>query len=184
MKNGFVIFIIFMITAAIISAIAYKKKKERDKAIDDSFIRLGNARDTVDDRTRAANEANHVLYKAVTGFRGADDVVRLALSLEDYEKKLSVRSQAYTAFCSADDDSRAQLRARVRLQNEWLGGANDFSARSLYDRQEQLAEMEQLSERLIDGSELRIRAHALLTSMKLNAKLTEKPDRLPDRKDD
>ena len=177
--------ITLVVTIAVIGFVVSSRISEkRNKAIDDSFIVLESCKKDVVEKTAAANEAYHVLCNIVSTFGGISDLDRLGAVLNDYEQKLYERSQAYKAFCSAHDDSRAAIRNGVRVQNKWLGGAdNNLYIKSLYEREDLYAELEKLPEHLIDGSEIRIRAHTLLATMKVAGLRGESHDKLKDGSD-
>lgn len=151
-----IIFIIVVLFRAII------KKSERDRMIDEATDHYSELVLRADQAIRKANERLAALGKIVFSENARTRIDEITAAKADY---MIVYRQARAAIDDAYDARRDAYQAMskgIRIQNMYLNGANDLSARTLYKREDRLHGIE-VTEKLTDPTQVLDQVNRLIS---------------------
>ena len=152
----------------------------RNKSIDVTLDVLRELKPEAEEKNTIANDALSKLYQVLISSRVGMDPGPLKDALDDHEHKEAAAKECIERFREARNNSVDAIRDGVHKQNMLYGGANDLSAIGLHNREDEFAELERLDVRLVDSTEIRIKAHTLLALMIQEQSSRDHKNNLPD----
>ena len=161
--------VVMLIIAVLVLSIKQTKRliKNRNQMIDDALDTLARAKAELEEKIIAANNARADLVRAISLMNDHADPVALQKALTGYNLKYRDALSAREPFFDASEACADTINEGVDIQNERLNGAQGAGSTDLHKRERQYRELRRLTVKLIDSTDLQIKAGLLLEQAKL-----------------